>query len=244
MSIITVTEPQLPAAQSLTPMGMLQIAIERGADISVLEKLMDLQERYERNQGRKAFDAAIAAAKQEIPVISKNRKVDFTTAKGRTNYVYEDLGEIAETVDPILTRHGLSYRYRSTQEGGRLTVTCIISHRDGHSEETSLTGGNDDSGNKNSLQAIGSAATYLQRYTLKLALGLAASKDDDAKASEPVSVITEKQVDELLALADAANADKAAFCKVMKVDSFPDIPAARFFQAKSYLQTKLLRGQS
>lgn len=225
-------------AAIVTPMQMLDKAVSNGAAIEVLERLMALQERYEANQGRKAFDAAVAAAKTEIPVVSKNKTVDFTSQKGRTNYVYEDLGEIARTVDPILAKHGLSYRYRSSQEGGRLSVTCIISHRDGHSEETSLTATNDDSGNKNSIQAIGSAATYLQRYTLKLALGLAAAKDDDAKAVTTGGAISKEQADEIFALAEEVKADKISFCKIFKAASIPEIQKSDYGRAIKLLKAK------
>jgi hypothetical protein len=175
--------PQLPQRVAVTPMQMLQVAVERGADMAQLEKLMDLQERWEKNQARKAFNEAIGAAKGNIKPIVKKRTVDFTTSKGRTNYAYEDLALIAEEIDPILSAVGLSYRFRSTQERNEITVTCIIAHRDGHSEETTLKTLNDESGNKNAIQSIGSAVTYLQRYTLKLALGLSAAKDDDGNGS-------------------------------------------------------------
>ncbi len=109
---------RMPAAhqssEPMTPMLMLQAAVERGASLETLEKLMTLQERFEANQARKAFDDAMAAAKAEIPVIAKNREVDFTSSKGRTHYRHEDLAEIARTVNPILAKYGLSYRFRST----------------------------------------------------------------------------------------------------------------------------------
>lgn len=176
---------ELPACQTeslVTPAQMLAVAVQQGADLAKLEKLMELQERWERNQARKAFESALSAAKAEIRPIVKNRQVDYTSNRGRTNYSYEDFSQVAAAVDPALSRHGLSYRFRSYQEGKTLTVVCILSHRGGHSEETSLLAPNDESGNKNSIQSIGSAATYLQRYTLKLALGLAAGHDDDAQA--------------------------------------------------------------
>lgn len=157
--------------------------------MAVIDKLMDMHERWEKNQARKAFDAAMAAAKAEIPVIFKNKVVDFTSQRGRTHYRHEDMAEIARTVDPILARHGLSYRYRTETTQAHVKVTCVLSHRDGHSEETDLIAGHDNSGNKNSIQAIGSTITFLQRYTLKAALGLAASADDDGKAAaEPPKV--------------------------------------------------------
>lgn len=229
------TSPLPQVSAPITPMEMIGRALSSGATIEVLEKLMALQERYEKSQGRKAFDEAIAAAKAEIPVISKNRKVDFTSQKGRTNYDYEDLAEIARTIDPILSRHGLSYRHRARQEGKKLFVTCILSHRGGHFEETELSADNDESGNKNSIQAVGSTATFLQRYTLKLALGLAAAKDDDARKSETPKPISKGELDELIQLADEAEADKARVCSWLKVESFADIPAAHFKKAKAAL---------
>jgi hypothetical protein len=147
---------------------------------------MLMKERVERHQAEREFNAAIAAAKLEIGPIVKNKKVDFTSAKGRTNYRHEDLAEIARTIDPILARNGLSYRHKSEQAGQKLRVTCIVSHAGGYSEKTTLEAAEDHSGNKNTIQAIGSAATYLQRYTLKLALGLSASADDDGQGGKKV----------------------------------------------------------
>jgi hypothetical protein len=237
VSIIPQDEPRAIAA--VTPMEMLNRAVETGASLEMVEKLMTLQERWEKNQARKAFDNAIAAAKAEIPNITKNREVDFTSAKGRTNYRYEDLGEIARVVSPILARHGLSYRYRTTSVPNEpVTVTCIVSHRDGHFEENTLCAGRDDSGNKNSIQAIGSTSTYLQRMTLKAALGLAVSNDDDGKTAETADAITLEQVEELVALADEVGADKEAFCRYFKVGGFADITTKDFPRAVSALNKK------
>jgi len=154
----------------------------------VLEKLLALQERWDANQARKAFDNAIAAAKAEIPEIPKTSRVDFKSTKGHTQYSYADLAEIAKTIRKPLGEQGLSYRFRTASSApDHIAVTCIISHRDGYSEETTLSGSPDASGNKNSIQAIGSAITYLQRYTLSAALGLAASDDDDGRGGETKS---------------------------------------------------------
>jgi hypothetical protein len=173
---------QEPHPVAVTPMHLLQVATQQGADIDKLSKLMELQERWQKNEAKKAFDAAISAAKAAIPVIFKNREVDFTSQKGRTNYRYEDFAEVARTVDPILAQHGLSYRFRtSSQPNEPVIVTCILAHREGHSEENSLSAARDESGNKNSIQAVGSTITFLQRYTLKAALGLAVSADTDAR---------------------------------------------------------------
>lgn len=239
--MIKIKEPTelVPAPSTvLTPMAMIDKALANGSPVEVLEKLFSLQERYEANQARKDFNNAIADAKAEIKPIIKNRKVDFTSAKGRTNYEYEDLAQIASQVDPILSKHGLSYRHRSTQDGTKLSVTCIMSHRGGFSEETTLSADNDNSGNKNSIQAIGSTATFLQRYTLRLALGLATTKDDDARTVTVGDPITEEQLMQLIDLAESVGADREKFAEYMRVPTLADLPQSQFQRAMNRLKAK------
>lgn len=242
--IIAERPANVPSA--MTPMDMLDRAIASGAGIEVLEKLMGLQERWEKSQGRKAFDNAMAAAKAEIPTIIKNRHVDFTGKTGiRTNYRHEDLAEIARTVDPILAKHGLSYRFRtSTAANEPVTVTCIVSHRDGHSEENTLVGPRDDSGNKNSLQQVGSAITYLQRYTLKAALGLAAAHDDDSKATAEKaddSPIDAESVTRVRSLIKDTSTDEAAFLKWLDVERIEDIAKSQMKRVEDSFAAKKRR---
>ncbi len=235
---IQTIEPVAPAA--LTPMDMLHQALSNGASVEMMEKLLTLQERWEGNQARRAFDEAIAAAKAEIPVINKNRTVDFTSTKGRTNYRHEDLAEIARIVNPILGRHGLSYRFRTTSPVNEpVTVTCIVTHRLGHFEENTLSAGRDDSGNKNSIQAIGSTLTYLQRMTLKASLGLAASADDDGTSAGGVpDVISAEKVREILGLIEETGTDIEAFCRHLKIEAVPYLPSAAYAQAIAALTKK------
>lgn len=214
-----------PENTALTPMAMLDRAVSQGANVETLDKLMGLQERWEANRARKAFDAAIAAAKAELPIIVKTQ--EKTGAGG--NYRYEDLAAIARQVDPILAKHGLSYRFR-TESNGTVKVTCIVSHRDGHSEENSLSAAPDTSGSKNAIQAIGSAVTYLQRYSLKAALGLAASKDDDTAV--PADYITTEQAIELQDLVKKAGGRDAVFLEWIGAKQFDLIPAGKYERAR------------
>lgn len=235
-------EPADATPAVLTPMDMVSRAVSSGASIEVVEKLMALHERWEANQARKAFDEAMASAKAEIPVIFKSREVDFTSPKGRTHYRYEDLAEIAKTVNPILSRHGLSYRFRTTSHANEpVSVTCIVSHRLGYSEENTLSAGRDESGNKNSIQAVGSTLTYLQRMTLKAALGLAASADDDGRASESTEtgeLISNEQRTKLLDLIDEVGGSADVFCEYFKIASVAALPASQFARAVKALEVK------
>lgn len=228
-------DEQQPVAAIGAQSSIMQIIDLAGKlDPEKLKMIMDLQERYEATQARKAFDAALAEAKAQIPVILKNRQVGFKSKKqgaADTSYRHEDLGEIARTIDPILGQHGLSYRFRTTSNLNEpISVTCIVSHRLGHSEENTLSAGRDDSGNKNSIQGIGSTITYLQRYTLKAALGLAASADDDGKSSGETDNehLSEEQIAALEKLIKDTGGDVEKFCTFAKVEKLGDIFANRY----------------
>ena len=160
-----------------TPAAMLQSAIASGAGVEVMEKLLALQERWEANQARKAYDAAMARLRAKLPKIIKDRKVSHPGAR----YKHEDIANIVEAVSPVMAEEGFNFRWRTGSTEKTVTVTCIVTHEEGHSEETTLTGPHDVSGGKNPIQAVGSSTTYLQRYTLKAALGVAAANDDDGQ---------------------------------------------------------------
>jgi hypothetical protein len=212
--------------------------VARG-DVELAAKLMDLAERWQKAQARRAFDEAIAAAKAEIPPIIKNRTVSYTTAKGTTTYQHEDFAEIARTVDPILAKHGLSYRFRTSSEVNQpVGVTCILSHRDGHYEENTLWAGRDDSGSKNSIQAIGSTQTYLQRYTLKAALGLASTFDDDGNSVGGAGTISAEQVVLIKGLLKEVGTEENAFLEWLGTDAITSIKATDYERAVTALSRK------
>jgi uncharacterized membrane protein len=243
---------QLPARSGeITPMALISRAIDQEAGIEKIQQLMDLQERWEANQARKAFDAAISQARAEIKPIVKKARVGYDSKKGGgpVQYTHETLDAIAEEVDPVLSRHGLSYRFRSRQENGMLTVTCIVAHRDGHYEETALSGPPDSSGSKNAYQSVGSAATYLQRYTLKLALGLSAAKDDDAGSAgdasqapgqwaQPQGAISPRQAQELRKAMIAADMSEEDFCRTAQINRVEELLERRFQGAMKHIEHK------
>lgn len=144
-------------------------------DVNKLKELLELRERYEAIEARKAFVSAMNAFKQNPPVITKNKDVAF----GNTRYSHATLDHVCDAVIQGLSAHGISHRWKVTQDAEWITVTCVVTHEQGHSEETTLKGCADNSGSKNPVQAIASTVTYLQRYTLLAATGLAAGGTDN-----------------------------------------------------------------
>jgi hypothetical protein len=230
----------LPAVSNpITPAAMLSMALARGDSIETLRELMALQREWLADQARRAFEAAMAAAAGELPPILKSKTVDFTSAKGRTRYRHEGLDDVVEAVRPVLAKHGLNFRFRVVEDNDRLIVTCRVMHEAGHGEECSLSAPRDESGQKNYIQSKGSTITYLQRYTLKAALGLAASADDDGKAAT-ADLISDEQAAQIAALVGAL-ADQTALSKVLRfaqVDALPKIKAQDFQRVLGWLRAK------
>lgn len=228
----TAVAPVQAAPVANPVMEMIKQAVAAGQPLDVIRELKALSTELANEEAQRAFDRAIAAAKAEIKPIARR-------TKGH-NGNYADLATVADAIDPILSAHGLNYRHRLSQGEAGITVTCILSHELGHREETSLTADADKSGNKNSIQAIGSTQTYLMRYTLLAALGLSTTKDDDgATAARGAATISEEQAlnlnDLITAVVDEIGGNRpkfvANFLKFMKVERIEDIPAAQLQKA-------------
>jgi len=187
-----------------------------GFDVSKLKELLEMKERWEANEARKAFAAAMAAFKANPPVLTKNKRVNFTTQKGTTDYRHATLDQVSEVIGKELTKHGLSHHWDVQQTGGRIIVSCVLQHVLGHSEKTTIEAGADESGSKNSIQAVGSTITYLQRYSLLAATGMAVKGQDDDGAGGP-KMDEGKLADHLAAIDEAADDDslRKAFGKAM-----------------------------
>lgn len=240
MNAVVIDQESRSIALATTPADLLRMAVEKGADLDRLEKLMDLQDRWEKDQARKAYVAAMAQFKSEPMVIGKDKHVSFATQKGKTEYDHATIGNVTAVICAGLAKHGLSHRWDvDQQDGGRIVVTCILTHELGHSERTTLKAGADDSGGKNSIQAIASTVTYLQRYTLLAATGMATSDqaDDDGRQPQaPIEYISEQQA---ITLTDFLLPDEApAFLAYMRVERMSDIYASEYAQALQLCQRK------
>ena len=173
--------------QATTPARLLEMAVAQGADLDRLERLMALQERWEAGEAKKAFDEAHSAFKGEAVEIIKRKQVDFTNkAGGRTQYKHAELADVVDALAPALSKHGFSWKWTPKQTPEWLEITCTLTHKDGHSESVTLGAAPDASGGKNSIQAIISAKTYLERHKLKAIAGVAEKgEDDDGAGAAP-----------------------------------------------------------
>jgi len=194
---LTVIENKPVSATNIgnTVMDRLLVAATSGMDIAVLEKFMDLAERNEKREAEKAFHKAFAAFKTDPPQIVKDKLVNFTNNAGKqTKYKHATIGAVVGAIISGMSRYGLSHRWNVSQDSKTITVSCHITHELGHTETTALSAGADESGGKNAIQAIASTVTYLERYTLQAATGIAVLEaDDDGGGAEGITQPPKKQ---------------------------------------------------
>lgn len=181
-----------PVAQPTTPMDLLRIVTERGASVEEISKFMDLMDRQDAKQSQQAFVRAMAAFKKNPPDIYKDKDVSFTG----TQYSHATLGNVCEQIIAALAEHGISHDWAMEQPGnGMIRVTCTLTHEQGHSKSTVMEAPADNSGKKNAIQSIASTVTYLERYTLLAACGIAVkdgSDDDGRGAGSNDTTLTDK----------------------------------------------------
>jgi len=234
-------EPQAVEPESAS--NIIQV-IERAAsnpeiDVEKMERLLAMRERMEEQAAKRAYNAAMNAAQEEMAPIAQDM------ANSQTRSRYASYTALDNVIRPIYTRHGFSVEF-DTEDcpiESHVRVVCEVSHEDGHSKKRHLDIPADGKGAKGGdvmtkTHATMSAVSYGRRGLYKMVWNLAEGADDDGNAASQGDKITEEQCDELIALADSVGADKAAFCAYLKVASLPDILATDFERAKAALNRK------
>ena len=212
---------------------LMELALSNNADVNALEKLLDMQERWEARQSRHDFFESLAEFQSSVPMITKSKKGH--------NYKYAPLPDIQIAIGSLLKKVGLTYRFEQDHSrDGLIEVTCVVTHKGGHTEKTSMTAGYDDTGSKNEIQSRGSTVTYLQRYTLIGAFGLiTADEDIDGRIDQSAGYITADQVIEIKDLLKESGSDEAKMLKAFKADAVEHILNSRYERIVRILRSKL-----
>lgn len=230
-----------------TPSDLLRMAVAQNADLDKLERLYDLQQRWEADAARRAYVVAMTEFKKNPPEILKDKtvKIKHKTGDGVTQYNHATLANVTSSIIAGLAAVDISHSWNVEQlDGGMVVVTCKLTHARGHSETVTMRAGRDESGSKNNIQAVASTVSYLQRYTLLSATGLATKDMDDDGGSSEIEYVSQEQEATLRALAEDVGADLPKFlrymaklCKV-EIDGIGRIPANAYADAVSALNAK------
>ncbi len=175
--------------------------------------------------------AALSTAQGEIENASKNAANPHFKSK------YADLAEVLNTIRPVFAMHGLSLSQSPGYDGSIASVTTVIGHKAGGY----ITGIASCVPAKADAQGIGSASTYLRRYSAAGMAGIAQEDDDGNSAahSKPHAVITPAQAATVRDMIEASGSDTAKFCAAYGVDSVDALPAGKYEHASTTLKRKL-----
>lgn len=184
--------------------------------------------------------AALALAQSEVENASKNAANPHFKSK------YADLAEVLNTVRPVFSRNGLSVLQSTEFDTGVVSVTTAISHASGGyvTSRASCVPAKSDA------QGVGSATTYLRRYSLAAMAGVAQEDDDGNAAAHnkparsvvavPAQAISEDQAAELADLMRSTNTVAVDFMRWLNagVGSIAELPSVHYKRAKAALESK------
>lgn len=243
---VAVKEPEIvgnvPAASPASESAAIIQVIERAAmnpdvDIDKMERLLEMQERIMQRNAKAAYAADLSRMQPELPVIAERGGIKDRSGNVQSTYaLWEDIND---AIKPVLARYGFALSFRTGQEDGRIVVTGVLSHRDGHSEETTMHLPTDTSGSKNAVQAVGSSISYGKRYTAAALLNITSrGEDDDGKSAGAPVCISDEQAEKIQNLIIEVGADPVKFLAYLKVENIASIPAKDYNRAIQALNAK------
>lgn len=230
-----------PPAEVAAPTSILNIisraASDPNTDVDKLERLMAMAERIHDRDAKTAYFGALAKLQDELPEIQERGEIKISENRPGQKYaLWEDINK---AIKPMLKTHGFALSFRTGHADGKITVTGILSHEGGHSEETTIHLPADTSGSKNAVQAVGSSTSYGKRYTAAALLNITTrGGDDDGNAAGGNGPISDEQISIIAELLERFGADVPAFCKYMGVATVKDIRSKDYKKAVESLNLK------
>lgn len=243
--VATVESSPVPARASEVS-SLVQLALEKGVAVEVLERLVALQERVTDRNAEMAMAQALAAFQDECPPIRRVNTATVTkNGVKQYDYKFAPLEEIARAIRGTLAKHGLSYSHDGAVTGNEVETVCTLRHVEGAKRTATFRGPIDTSGGKNPIQQVASARSYGRRYSLMDVLGLTTEEDDDGHgaggetaAAEP---ITEGQEADLRALIREVGYNEKKLCEWLKVQKLAEIAEGDYRRAVDALERRRRR---
>jgi hypothetical protein len=171
---ITAYEKQRTSVES-----MIAQAIEKGMPVETMKEILAMRKELKADWAKEQFDRAMADCQAAMPVIAKSKQARDET-KGKDLYKYAPLDAIVAIAGPIIAQYGFSYSFKTLNTPTLVKVTCIVKHRDGHSEESDMeTTLATKTQIMSAPQQIAATVTFNKRYAFTNAFGIITGGEDD-----------------------------------------------------------------
>jgi ERF superfamily len=219
-------------------------ARDPAVNIDKLERLQQMFERIKASSAKAEYMAALSAMQPELPMIEEGGIIKNKAGGIQSRYALWEA--VVEAITPVLSRHGFALTFRNSNAEKLVTVTAVLSHRAGHSEETPIQLPVDTSDYRSAVQSIGSSVSYGKRYTAFALLNLRStfSEDDDGQSGgvhEPR--LDDNQVANIQAMLDESSNPaeaKRRFLKWAKVELIGDIPVKNYEAVCREIRARLI----
>lgn len=162
-----------------------RLARDPKVDPEKLERLIALQERIMRHNAKAAFDSAFSKMQPYIPEIDEKGQI---RVKDTVRSTYAKLEDIHKVIKPILAKYGFAVRHRTEWPSDKpniIRVVGILSHEQGHSEESVFEAPKDASDYRTDIQSQGSTVSYGRRYTTIDLLNISTRGSDNDGQTKP-----------------------------------------------------------
>lgn len=158
---------------------MITKAIDKGMDVATMKEILSMRTTLKAEWAKEQFDRAMADCQAAMPVIEKSKQArDEKNAKDL--YKYAPLDAIVKVAGPIIAQYGFSYSFKTENAPDKVKVTCIVKHRDGHSEQSDMETTLATKTNIMSApQQIAATVTFNKRYAFTNAFGIITGGEDD-----------------------------------------------------------------
>ncbi len=154
----------------------IQQAIAQNLPIETMEKLFALHREVKADAAKEAYVSALSKFQQQVPVITKTKKVK--NKDGTLRYQYAPLDTIIEQIKTPLADNGLSFSWTVENTDKFIKATAKVTHLFGHSEISSFEIPLVMSEYMTNPQSYASALTFAKRYALCNALGISTAEED------------------------------------------------------------------
>ena len=223
---------------------LLRIAGNPAIPVPRLKEIAELRRQLRLDDALEAFNEAMVACQEEMRPIEADAQNDQTRSKYATHYAVD------KALRPIYSKYrfALSFNTADCPLENHIRVLCYVSRgiyiRTYQHDVAVTTVGPQGKAVMTATHAGGSALSYGKRYLELMIFNVTIGDpghpaDDDGNAAGGLMPLSPAQLQELIDLADEAEADKSKFCELMKVSSLATIPASRFDEAKAQLNRKL-----
>lgn len=221
------------------PLSVISTLITRDAvDPLKLEKMLELQERWERNEAKKLFASAMSDSQAEMPRLIADSK------NTQTNSKYAKLEAVNDSVVPVYVKHGFSLSFGTDDSPlpNHIRVVCDVRHRGGHESRYQVDAPVDINGikgnaNKTDMWAMGSTLSYARRYLTLLIFNITvASEDNDGQTGARITHDQFTEIETLLRDAKAMKSDVQRLLAWLNIGSLAEVPARRFEDFKHRIE--------